>query len=85
MSNADTNIAKVSKADCYIKLRQNDGCSEQYCICYDWKERDTKESGTFIGTFEIEFSEDVKNDEYTYPTGKLIMPIRDTLYIVIED
>lgn len=83
MVNADTNITKVAKGKAYIKLRENDDCTEQYVICYDWKAHDTKESGTFIGTFDIEFNGNIKNDEYTYPQGLLRVPIREQLIITI--
>ena len=83
MVNADTNVTKVAKAKAYIKLRENDDCTEQYVICYDWKARDTKEAGTYIGTFEITFNGDIKNDEYTYPSGVLLTPIREQLMITI--
>ena len=84
MVNADTNITKVAKAKAYIKLRENDDCTEQYVICYDWKAHDTKEAGTYIGTFDIDFSGDLKNDEYTYPKGLLKVPLREPLYIIIQ-
>lgn len=83
MVNVDTNVTKVAKADAYIKLRENNGCTEQYVICYDWKARDTKECGTYKGTFEITFDPSIKNDEYTYPSGILNMPIREELYVAI--
>ena len=41
------------------------------------------EEGSFIGKFEIEFGE-VKNDEYTYPKGNLIVPVREDLVITIK-
>ena len=84
MVNADTNVTKVAKAKAYIKLRENDDCTEQYVVCYDWKAHDTKEAGTYEGTFEINFNGNIKNDSYTYPSGLLKMPIREELYIVIE-
>ena len=84
MVNADTNVTKVAKAKAYIKLRENDDCTEQYVICYDWKAHDTKEAGTYEGTFDIEFNSNLKNDSYTYPSGLLKMPIREKLYIVIQ-
>ena len=83
MVNADTNVTKVAKQPAYIKLREDGGCFEEYVICYDWKKHDTKEKGNYIGTFDIEFGE-VKNDEYTYPKGNLIMPLREELMIVIK-
>lgn len=84
MVNVDTNITKIANGKAYIKLRENDSCTEQYIICYDWKAHDTKEAGTYEGTFEIEFDGNLKNDLYTYPNGILRMPIREKLYIVIE-
>ena len=84
MVNIDTNVTKVAKANAYIKLRENDDCTEQYVICYDWKGHDTKEAGTYEGTFDIEFNGNLKNDSYTYPSGLLKMPIREPLYIIIE-
>lgn len=83
MVNADTNVTKVAKGKAYIKLRENDDCTEQYVICYDWKAHDTKEAGTFEGTFDIDFSGNIKNDNYTYPSGLLKMPIREKLMITI--
>ena len=84
MVNVDTNVTKVAKNKAYIKLREGDDCTEQYVICYDWKKHDTKEAGTFKGTFEITFDPSLKNDEYSYPSGILNMPIRESLYIIIQ-
>jgi hypothetical protein len=83
MVNIDTNVTKVAKGKAYIKLRENDDCTEQYVICYDWKAHDTKEAGSYEGTFEINFNGSIKNDEYTYPSGLLNMPIRESLLITI--
>ena len=83
MTNVDTNVAKVSKAKAYVKLREENTCNEEYVICYDFKARDTKEAGSYKGTFEITFGSDIKNDSYTYPSGVLGMPIREELLITI--
>ena len=83
MINIDTNVTKVAKNKAYIKLRENDDCTEQYVICYDWKARDTKEAGSYKGIFEITFNSNMKNDSYTYPNGILNMPIREELFINI--
>ena len=83
MVNIDTNVTKVAKGKAYIKLRENDDCTEQYVICYDWKAHDTKEAGSYRGIFEITFNNDIKNDEYLYPSGLLIAPIREELLITI--
>lgn len=83
MVNRETGVTKIAKAPAYIKARENGGCVEQYVICYDWKKRDTKEEGNYIGEFNIEFGE-LKNDEYDYPSGNLRMPVREDLLIVIK-
>lgn len=83
MINIDTNVTKVAKAKAYIKLREDDTCTENYLICYDWKERDTKEAGTYRGIFDINFSGNIKNDSYTYPSGLLTMPIREEVLVTI--
>jgi len=83
MVNRETGVTKIAKAPAYIKARENGGCVEQYVICYDWKKRDTKEEGNYIGEFNIEFGE-LKNDDYDYPTGNLRIPIREDLLIVIK-
>jgi len=83
MVNRETGVTKIAKAPAYIKAREDGGCVEQYVICYDWKKRDVNEEGVYIGKFNIEFGE-VKNDNYTYPTGNLIVPIREDLMIIIK-
>ena len=84
MVNVDTNVTKIAKGKAYTKLREIDSCVEEYVICYDWKARDTKECGTYKGTFEITFNPQLKNDNYSYPNGVLNMPIRESLYIIIQ-
>lgn len=83
MVNRETGVTKVAKMPAYIKAREDGGCVEQYVICYDWKKHDTKEEGNYVGEFNIEFGE-LKNDEYDYPKGNLIMPIREELLITIK-
>ena len=83
MVNRETGVTKIAKAPAYIKAREDGGCVEQYVICYDWKKRDVNEEGSYIGKFDIEFGE-IKNDEYTYPKGNLIVPIREDLVITIK-
>lgn len=82
MTNMDSGVIKIANAPCYIKLRENNGCVEEYVICYDWKKRDTKEKGRYEGEFNIIFSP-IKSDSTTYPNGELIMPIREKLLITI--
>lgn len=91
MVNDDTGITKIAKAPCTIELKNDNGCVEKYVICYDWRQRDTKEAGNYTGIFEIVFN-DIKSDDeinkfnpsgLLMPTGNLIMPIREELKIII--
>ena len=83
MVNADTGTKKISNAECYIQKRDIDSCEDQYVICYDWKARDTKDPGTYVGTFTIDFGQITSEDGTLYPTGKLMMPIREDLYVTV--
>lgn len=85
MTNVDTKVIKIANAPCYIKLREKDGCVDQYVICYDWKKRDTKERGVYEGVFTINFTNDLTSDnDISYPKGDLIMPIREKLFIIVQ-
>ena len=85
MTNVDTKVIKIANAPCYIKLREEDGCVDQYVICYEWKKRDTKERGVYEGVFTINFNGNIINESgISYPKGDLVMPIREKLFIVIQ-
>jgi hypothetical protein len=49
-------------------------CQKKYKIIYKWRERDTLNKGRFLGNIEIDFLDGC---------GKLIVPIREKLYISI--
>lgn len=83
MINVNNGNVKISEAPCYIKLRENDSCEDQYVICYDWLKRDTKEKGRYEGSFSIKFSDDLSHESLEYPKGELIMPIAEKLFINI--
>lgn len=84
MTNVDTNVIKIANAPCYIKLIENNGCVDQYVICYNWKKRDTKEKGTYEGVFTIHFNDTLSGESISYPIGDLIVPIREKLFIIIR-
>lgn len=83
MTNVDTNVVKIANGKCDVQKRMVDSCEEQYVICYEWKARDTKETGAFKGVFTINFGKITSEDGTEYPTGKLLMPIREELDIVV--
>lgn len=85
MTNVDTKVIKIANEPCYIKLREIDGCVDQYVICYDWRKRDTKERGVYEGVFTINFNGNLKSEDgISYPNGDLVMPIREKLMITIQ-
>lgn len=75
MINTATGIPKIVSAPCYIvSLILADGAPTEYYIYYRFTSRDTNTPGRYTGQFLI------KNDD-----GNLIMPIREDLYINIQD
>lgn len=84
MTDYDNGVIKIANAPATIRLRENNGCVEQYVICYDWKERDVRKSGTFKGQFNIKLLPDLTSEGVTYPHGNLIVPIREDLMIYIR-
>ena len=84
MKNVDTDILKISKAPCEIVLAEDGGCEEKYIIQYKWKKRDTNEVGKFKGWFNIDFLDDISQYGVEYPSGLLVAPISEDLYIYIK-
>ncbi len=75
MINEATGIPKIVSAPCYIvSLILADGAPTEYYIYYKFTSRDTNTPGRYTGQFLV------KNAD-----GNLIMPIREDLYINIED
>lgn len=88
MKDDETDLVKIANAKAYISKIDDDGCTDKYQICYDWKKRDTNSSGYFTGVFEINFGkiksdDSLRDDKTLSDSGKLIMPIRNELKIVI--
>jgi len=75
MINTATGIPKIVSAPCYIvSLILADGAPTEYYIYYRFSSRDTNTPGRYTGQFLI------KNND-----GNLIVPIREDLYINVED
>lgn len=85
MTNIETGIKKIAKAKANIVYDENSSCKEKYFLQYDWKKRDTNESGTFIGHFHINFTGNVVAEGMLFPKGELILPIQEDLIIKIND
>ena len=85
MWNKETGIYKIANATADIVYDEYSGCEERYIIQYRWKKRDTDESGRYVGQFKIRFSDNIVMEGVTFPSGDLVMPIEETLYIDIAD
>ena len=83
MVNKENNSIKICNAPAYIQLKEHQGCNEEYLICYDWKERDVKEKGVYDAYFTLTFNGNLTSETETYPIGKLIVPIEESLEIII--
>jgi hypothetical protein len=77
LTNIITGIKKIGKKITYTELVEPINCvGEEYYITYQFTENDTNTAGRYIGQFEIEFLDG---------SGKLIVPIREDLFINILD
>jgi hypothetical protein len=75
MIDVETGIPKIVSAPCEIvNLILPDGATPEYYIYYKFTTRDTNTPGRYEGQFLI------KNDE-----GNLILPIREELFINIQE
>ena len=84
MRNIKDDTLKISKAPCSIILVDQDSCDERYIIEYEWKKRDTNEKGEFIGRFDINFKDDIKEEGIKYDKGNLIVPIYEELCVMVK-
>ena len=75
MTDSSTGIPKIIDAPCgIVPLDLPSGASVEYYIYFQFTQRDTNTVGRYKGEFFL------NNDE-----GKLILPIREDLYINIQD
>jgi len=76
MTDADTKVLKIGGKSglCILKEPSSDCVGEEYFIGYQFTQKETKKAGTFIGEFTIDFNDG---------SGKLIVPIKDELFIHI--
>ena len=84
MTNMDNGIKKIANAKAYVVSYNDEGCEEKFKIQYRWKERDTKDSGRYLGQFKIRFNDNIKMENIIFPKGDLIVPIAEELVINIH-
>ena len=79
MVNVETGIPKIVSAPCEIvNLILPLGASPEYYIYFKFDSSDTDTVGRYQGQFLIK-------SEHPYNEGNLILPIREELYINIQD
>lgn len=82
MQNIDNGILKISKSK--AKIVESDNCCEtKFLLQYSWKKRDVSEKGTYKAWFEINFKNDLYEQDVEHISGKFIVPIEDELIIHI--
>lgn len=83
MKNIDNGILKISKAKAEIVISNNESCETKHLLQYTWKNRDVKEKGDYKAWFEIFFHDGLYEENKTFPSGNLIVPIEEELIIHI--
>ena len=80
MTDTKTGVAYILGAPCQLALRTKkyNQTTDEYYILYRLTELQTSETGKFEGKFTIQFLDENQN-----PTTKLIVPIREKLFINI--
>ena len=72
---------KIAHKPATIFLKDNlDIYKEEYYIGYIWANKDTSKKGIYIGIFEINFNGELNGEI----PGKLLVPIREELTIIIK-
>lgn len=84
MKDIETGVYKIANSQAYIMKLDDTCCQDKYLICYQFSKKEVDKPGKYIGHFTINFGEDLKNDNYSYTNGILIVPIRDELNIIVR-
>ena len=86
MTDINSGIKKIVNAPANVVEREGEICDEEYLIEYQWNERDTKMPGIYQGQFKIVFDGDITtSDGQTFPSGELIVPIAEELFIHVVE
>lgn len=77
MTDVITGVKRIAKKLTTIQQVEPENCvGPEFYLTYKFTERDTSVAGRYVGQFEIDF---LGGD----PSGKLIVPIREELFINI--
>lgn len=80
MVNTENNTYKIANKEGLLIINENPNKfsnQHEFYIGYNWGDNDTNKTGTFIGEFKIDFID--------AQCKTLIVPIKEKLYIHIED
>lgn len=82
MRDEKTGVYKVANREAKLALREpvSGNTRKEYYIIYNFTPEDTETPGIYIGEFKIIFI-----DSELKPTGELIVPIGEQLYIHVLD
>ena len=83
MINEATGIPKIVSKPAYIVelTGLDENASPEYYVVFRFTERDTNTPGRYVGQFLIKYN----NNLLGAPVGNLIVPLRDELYINIQE
>lgn len=81
MTDEKNNVRKIVNAKAHVVPIEDNGCVEKVMIQYRWDKRDTREKGSFKGSFRIIFNGGIALDGQSFPSGELNVPIADELVI----
>lgn len=96
MVDVESGLHKIANSPAFIKRIDGSDCTEEYEICYQFTKRELNTPGIYKGQFTIKFGDDLKNDSgenpyitkdgdsFFYPSGTLVMPIRNELEIIVK-
>lgn len=78
MTDVITGVKKIAKKQTGIELvlPQSNCVGEEYCLIYQFTEKDTSIAGRYVGQFTIDFLDG---------SGTLIVPIREELFVNVLD
>jgi hypothetical protein len=80
MSHVDSGVYQILNKPCYLttRLTKHNHLEDEYYIIYQFSEEETIDKGRFEGKITIQYLDTELN-----PTTKLILPIKEKLFINI--
>lgn len=80
MIDVNTGRYVISNKSASVYINNENNIDEEIIIYYEWDKNDTKRVGLYLGEFIIDFFDENGNEN-----GKLLFPIREKLYIHVQE